>query len=82
VTTRKKCPKGFKFDAISLVNDQGYSKSKAARSISWFSMPLRRFVKGSGNSGEYEAKNGFLSVKAVAVSFFDGLKQECVQWSN
>lgn len=33
MTTRKKYPKEFKLDAISLMLDQGYSRSEAARSL-------------------------------------------------
>jgi len=33
MTARKKYPKEFRLDAISLVLDQGYSRSEAARSL-------------------------------------------------
>jgi len=33
MTTRKKYPKEFKLDAISLVLDQGYSRREAAQSL-------------------------------------------------
>ena len=33
MTTRKKYSKEFKLDAVSLVSDQGYTRSEAARSL-------------------------------------------------
>ncbi len=45
MTTRKKYPKEFKLDAISLVLDQGYSRSEAARSLDINANMLCRWIK-------------------------------------
>ena len=45
MTTRKKYPKEFKLDAISLVLDQGYTRTKAARSLGINANMLGRWVK-------------------------------------
>ena len=50
--TRKKYTKEFKLDAISLVQDQGYSRSEAARSLEINANMLGRWIK------EYEADDG------------------------
>ena len=47
--TRKKYSKEFKLDAISLVQEQGYSRSEAARSLEINANMLGRWIK------EYEA---------------------------
>lgn len=49
MTSRKKYTKEFKLDAISLVVDQGYSVSEAARSLEINANMLRRWMK------EYQA---------------------------
>lgn len=43
--TRKKYPKEFKLDAISLVLDQGYTRTEAARSLGINANMLGRWVK-------------------------------------
>jgi transposase-like protein len=45
MTTRKKYPKEFKLDAISLVLDQGYTRTEAARSLGINATMLGRWVK-------------------------------------
>lgn len=45
MTTRKKYPKEFKLDAISLVQDQGYTRIEAARSLGINATMLGRWVK-------------------------------------
>ena len=45
MTTRKKYPKEFKLDAISLVLDQGYTRTEAARSLGINANMLGRWVK-------------------------------------
>lgn len=52
MTTRKKYPKEFKLDAISLVLEQGYSRSKAARSLDTNANMLCRWIK------EYQSVDG------------------------
>ena len=52
MTTRKKYPKEFKLDAISLVLDQGYSRSEAARSLDINANMLCRWIK------EYQSEDG------------------------
>ena len=50
--TRKKYPKEFKLDAISLVLDQGYSRSEAARSLDINTNMLCRWIQ------EHRSKDG------------------------
>jgi len=45
MTTRKKYSKEFKLDAISLVLDQGYTRTEAASSLGINSNMLGRWVK-------------------------------------
>jgi len=52
MTTRKKYPKEFKLDAISLVLDQGYSRSEAARSLDINANMLCRWIK------EHQSEDG------------------------
>ena len=44
MTTRKKYPKEFKLDAISLVLEQGYTRTEAARSLGINAPMLGRWV--------------------------------------
>jgi len=44
MTTRKKYSKEFKLDAVSLVTEQGYSRSEAARSLGINANMLGRWV--------------------------------------
>jgi transposase-like protein len=52
MTERKKYPKEFKRDAISLVLDQGYSRTEAGKSLGINANMLGRWVK------EQEADDG------------------------
>ena len=52
MNTRKKYPKEFKLDAISLVLDQAYSRAEAARSLGINANMLSRWIK------QYEADDG------------------------
>lgn len=45
MNTRKKYPKEFKLDAVSLVLDQGYTRTEAARSLDINSHMLGRWIK-------------------------------------
>ena len=45
MVTRKQYTKEFKLDAISLVLDQGYTKTEAARSLEINANMLRRWIK-------------------------------------
>jgi transposase len=45
MTIRKKYSKEFKLDAVSLITDQGYSRSEAARSLDINANMLGRWVK-------------------------------------
>ncbi len=52
MATRKQYSKEFKLDAISLVQEQGYSKAEAARSLGINANVLGRWIK------EYETEEG------------------------
>ena len=52
MVTRKKYSKEFKLDAVSLVTEQGYSRSEAARSLDINANMLGRWVK------QYESGDG------------------------
>jgi len=52
MTTRKKYSKEFKLDAVSLVLDQGYARTEAARSLDINTQMLGRWVK------EHQADDG------------------------
>jgi len=45
MSNRRQYSKEFKLDAISLVNDQGYSRTEAARSLSINPNVLSRWIK-------------------------------------
>lgn len=45
MTTRKKYSKEFKLDAVSLVLDQGYTITEAARSLEVNRSVLQRWIK-------------------------------------
>ena len=45
MTERKKYPKEFKLDAISLVLDQGYSRTEAGKSLGINAKMLGRWIK-------------------------------------
>ena len=52
MTTRRQYSKEFKLDAVSLVLDQGYSRSEAARNLGIDSRMIGRWVK------EHQAEDG------------------------
>jgi transposase len=62
MTTRKKYPKEFKLDAISLVLDQGYTRTEAAKSLGINAHMLGRWVKEQqSDDGQAFRGNGKLT---------------------
>ncbi len=62
MATRKQYSKEFKLDAISLVTEQGYSRSEAARSLGINPNMLGRWVKeSSSEDGHAFRGNGKLT---------------------
>ena len=62
MATRKKYPKEFKLDAISLVLDQGYTRIEAARSLGINANMLGRWVKEQqADDGQAFRGNGKLT---------------------
>jgi len=62
MTTRKKYPKEFKLDAISLVLDQDYTRTEAARSLGINANMLGRWVKEQqADDGQAFRGNGKLT---------------------
>lgn len=62
MTTRKKYPKEFKLDAISLVLDQGYTRTEAARSLGINANMLARWVnEQQSEDGQAFRGNGKLT---------------------
>ena len=62
MTTRKKYSKEFKLDAISLVLDQGYTRTEAARSLGINANMLGRWVKEQqADDGQAFRGNGKLT---------------------
>ena len=62
MTTRKKYPKEFKLDAISLVLDQGYTRTEAAISLGINAHMLGRWVKEQqSDDGQAFRGNGKLT---------------------
>jgi transposase len=61
---RKKYTKEFKLDAVSLVNDQGYTRVEAARSLGINTNMLGRWVKEfNQDDGQAFRGNGKLSAE-------------------
>ena len=61
---RKKYTKEFKLDAVSLVNDQGYTRVEAARSLGISANMLRRWVKEfNQDDGQAFRGNGMLTAQ-------------------
>ena len=58
MTTRKKYPKQFKLDAISLALDQSYTRTEAAKSLDINSITLGRWIKGHQRSSDGQAFRG------------------------
>jgi len=68
MTTRKNYPKEFKLDAISLVLDQGYSRSEAARSLDINANMLCRWIKEhQSEDGQAFRGNGKLSPEQAEI---------------
>ena len=64
MTKRKKYSKEFKFDAVSLVVEQGYTRSEAARSLGIDAKMLSRWVKEhQSDDGHAFRGNGKLTPK-------------------
>ena len=62
MTTRKKYSKEFKLDAISLVVDQNYTRSEAARSLGINANMLTRWIKEQqADDGQAFRGNGKLT---------------------
>jgi len=62
MAARKKYTKEFKLDAVSLVTEQGYSRSEAARSLGINPNMLGRWVKESASEdGQAFRGNGKLT---------------------
>ncbi|RDH86918.1 MAG: hypothetical protein DIZ77_06425 [endosymbiont of Seepiophila jonesi] len=62
MATRKQYTKEFKLDAVSLVVDQGYSRSEAARSFDINAQMLGRWVKElQSDDGQAFRGNGKLT---------------------
>lgn len=62
MTTRKKYSKEFKLDAVSLIIDQDYSLTEAARSLGIHATMLGRWVKEhQSDDGQSFRGNGKLS---------------------
>ena len=62
MTTRKKYPREFKLDAISLVLDQGYTRTEAARSLDINTNMLCRWIKeNQSEDGQAFRGNGKLT---------------------
>jgi transposase len=62
MNTRKKYSKEFKLDAVSLVTEQGYSRSEAARSLEINATMLGRWVKAyESDDGQAFRGNGKLT---------------------
>jgi transposase len=67
--TRKKYPKEFKLDAVSLVLDQSYTRIKAAKSRGINSTMLGRWVKEHQRSsdGQVSCGNGKLTPEQIEI---------------
>jgi len=62
MTTRKKYPKEFKLDTISLMLDQGYTRTETARSLGINAHMLGRWVKEQqSDDGQAFRGNGKLT---------------------
>ena len=62
MSKRKKYPKEFKLDAISLVLEQGYSRTDAAKSLSINANMLGRWIKeAESEDGQSFRGNGKLT---------------------
>ena len=59
MNTRKKYPKEFKLDAVSLVLDQSYTRIEAAKSLGINSTMLGLWVKEHERSSDGQAFRGY-----------------------
>jgi len=69
MSTRKKYSKEFKLDAISLMQEQGYSCAAAARSLGIYPNLLNRWIKEqkSGEDGQAFRGQGKLTADQLEV---------------
>lgn len=68
MTTRKKYSKEFKLDAISLVEEQGYSQAEAARSLDINPNMLGRWIKEhKDDDGQAFRGNGKLTPEQLEI---------------
>lgn len=68
MNTRKKYSKEFKLDAISLVNEQGYTPAEAARSLGINANMLGRWIKEQESSdGQAFRGNGKLTAEQAEI---------------
>ncbi len=68
MTTRKQYSKEFKLDAISLVLEQGYSRSEAARSLEINANMLGRWLKEhAAPEGQAFRGNGKLTAEQLEI---------------
>ena len=64
MSKRKKYPKEFKLDAVSLVSEQGYTRTEAAKSLSINSNMLGRWIKeAESEEGQSFRGNGKLTAE-------------------
>ena len=68
MTTRKKYSKEFKLDAINLVQDQGYSRSEAAKNLGVNAQMLGRWIKEQqAGDGQAFRGNGKLTLEQTEI---------------
>ncbi len=68
MSTRKQYSKEFKLDAISLVTDQGYTITEAARSLELNRSVLQRWIKESeSDEGQAFRGNGKLTPEQAEI---------------
>tara|TARA_B110000977_G_scaffold109525_1_gene142548 strand:- start:3411 stop:3656 length:246 start_codon:yes stop_codon:yes gene_type:complete len=70
MNTRKKYPKKFKLDAVSLLLDQGYTRIEAAKSLDINPSMLGRWIKEHQRSRDGQAfrENGKLTPDQAEIS--------------
>lgn len=66
MTERKRYTKAFKLDAISLVQDQGYKQSEAAKSLGIKAPMLSRWIKESDDEQAFRG-NGKLTAEPLEI---------------
>ena len=71
MTTRKQYSKEFKLDAINLVQDQGYSRSEAAKNLGVNAQMLGRWIKEQqAGDGQAFRGNGKLTLEQTEIRQF------------